>query len=185
MPKKVLILLENGFEEIETISPIDLLRRAEVEVTMAAVGDELEVTGKTGIRVTADALLADCRNEAFDALIVPGGPAAKVLRKNPMVLKTVRDFYEKELLVAAICAAPTVLNEAAILGGKRYTGHFSIAEELPDLLPDAVVQDGNLITSRGAGTAVAFGLAIVADLCSEGLAQEIAASICVPGTSAS
>ena len=174
--------MENGFEEIEAISPIDILRRAEAEVVLAATGTDLLVEGKTGVRLQADTFLADCRNEPFDALIVPGGPAAKSLRKNPAVLEVVREFYEKNLLVAAICAAPTVLNEAAILSGKRYTAHFSVAEELQEILPDPVVQDGNLITSRGAGTAVAFGLSIVADLYDEETANEIATSICLPNT---
>ncbi|MGE9290417.1 MAG: DJ-1 family glyoxalase III [Puniceicoccales bacterium] len=184
MKKRVLMLLETGFEEIETISPIDILRRAGAEVVIAATGEDLLVNGKTGIRVQADALLADCHNEAFDALVVPGGPAAQTLRKNAMVLDTIRTFYEKNLLVAAICAAPTVLNEAAILSGKRYTAHFSVAGELEEILPEPVVQDGNLITSQGAGTAVPFGLALVADLYDDETAKEIADSICFPKSSA-
>lgn len=180
MKKKVLVLLADGFEEIEAICPIDILRRAEAEVVLAATGNQLEVTGKTGVRVQADTLLSECAEEKFDALIVPGGPATKQLRKDQAVLELVREFYEKNLLVAAICAAPTVLNEAAVLSGKRYTGHFSIAGELPDLLPDPVVQDGNLITSQGAGTAIPFALAIVTDLFDQQKSEEIARSICMP-----
>jgi len=178
--KKILILLANGFEEIETVSPIDILRRAGGEVTVAAVGDEIAVMGKTGITLVADQLLSGCRDENFDALVLPGGPAAQSMRSNPTVLDLVRSFATKGLPIGAICAAPIILHEAGILASKRYTAHFSVGEELTAILPDPLVQDGNLITSQGAGTAVAFGLALVSVLFGEEASREIATSICVP-----
>ncbi len=180
MKKRVLVLLENGFEEIETVSPIDLLRRADAEVVIAATGNDLMVTGKTGVCLRADALLSDCKPDQFDALVIPGGPAAKRLKQNATVRQIIRSFDEGNLLIGAICAAPTVLNAASVLSGRRYTAHFSVADELPDILPDPVVRDGNLITSRGAGTAVAFGLSLVSSLFDEQTAREIASAICLP-----
>jgi 4-methyl-5(b-hydroxyethyl)-thiazole monophosphate biosynthesis len=178
--KKILILLDNGFEEIEAVSPIDILRRAGGKVTVAAIGDKMAVKGKTGITLVADQLLSECRDKNFDALVLPGGPAAKSLRNNATVLDLVRSFAAKGLPIGAICAAPTILHEAGILAGKKYTAHFSVGEELTAILPDPVVQDGNLITSQGAATAVAFALALVSVLFGEEASNEIATSICVP-----
>jgi len=181
MKKKILVVLESGFEEIETIAPVDLLRRAGAEVVLAACGDALTVEGKTGVRIVADVLLTECQSLSFDALVVPGGPAARELRKNPDVLALVRRFADAGLLTAAICAAPVVLLDAGVLEGKRFTAHFSVAEELPALLPDPVVCDWPLITSQGAGTAIPFGLAIVERLYDGAASREIAQSICLPG----
>lgn len=178
MSKKILVLLEDGFEEIETIAPVDLLRRAGAEVVLAACGDALEAAGKTGVRVGADALLSDCGGDDFDALVIPGGPAAQSLRKNPAVLDLVRNFAERGLLIGAICAAPVVLNDAGILADRKYTAHFSVAEELTAILPEAVVRDGPLVTSQGAGTAVPFGLALVEELFGADEAKEVAGAIC-------
>lgn len=180
MQKRVLLLLADGFEEIEAVAPIDILRRAEVDVTVAAVGGSLTVTGKTDITVTADCLLADRKHDAFDALVLPGGPAARSLKENPEVLDLVRTSFSRGLVVGAICAAPTVLQKAGVLEGKSYTAHFSVAEELPEIRPEAVVTDGTVITSRGAGTAVDFGLALVAALRGEKTASAIAGAICKP-----
>ena len=180
MKKRVLLLLADGFEEIEAVAPIDILRRAEVDVTVAAVGGNLTVTGKTDITVTADCLLADRKHDAFDALVLPGGPAAMSLKENPEVLDLVRTSFSRGLVVGAICAAPTVLQKAGVLEGKSYTAHFSVAEELPEIRPEAVVTDGTVITSRGAGTAVDFGLALVAALRGEETASAIAEAICKP-----
>ncbi|MFP4357790.1 MAG: DJ-1 family glyoxalase III [Puniceicoccaceae bacterium] len=181
MKKRALLLLADGFEEIEAVAPIDILRRAEVDVAVAAVGGTLSVTGKTGITVEADCLLADRRHDAFDALVLPGGPAARSLKENAEVLDLVRTSFSRGLVVGAICAAPTVLREAGVLEGKSYTAHFSVADELPDIRPEAVVTDGTVITSRGAGTAVDFALALVAALRGEEAASAIAAAICRRG----
>ncbi len=178
MKKRVLLLLADGFEEIEAVAPIDILRRAEVDVTVAAVGGHLSVTGKTGITVTADCLLADRKHDAFDALVLPGGPAARSLKENPEVLDLVRTSFSRGLVVGAICAAPIVLRKAGVLEGKSYTAHFSVSDELPEIRLEAVVTDGTVITSRGAGTAVDFGLALVTALLGEETASSIAGAIC-------
>lgn len=177
MSSKVLCLLTDGFEEIEAVTPIDLLRRAGVEVMVAGLSS-LEVTGRSGIRVTADALLSDVVTDAFDLLFLPGGPGVAGLRADGRPAALARIFQESGKKVAAICAAPLVLKDAGVLGGKRFTVHVSALKELPEAIEgEAVVIDEPLITSRGAGTALPFGLALVEALCGAETAAEIAVSI--------
>jgi 4-methyl-5(b-hydroxyethyl)-thiazole monophosphate biosynthesis len=183
MTKKVLCLLVPGFEEIETVTPIDLLRRAGVEVVTASLTGEKLVAGRCGMRLEADAALADVgegAKGAFDLLFIPGGPGVKALRADGRPARLARQFAEAGKLVAAICAAPTVLQDAGLLADRRYTAHFSVHDELPlALAGERVVEDGPLITSRGAGTALEFGLALVKQLLGEAKAREIAAAIMV------
>ncbi|MBC8348274.1 MAG: DJ-1/PfpI family protein [Verrucomicrobia bacterium] len=176
--KTVLIILTDGFEEIEGVAPIDLLRRAGAQVTLASCTDSLEVTGKCAVVIKAEVFLDDCLDNDFDLLVLPGGPGTFDLRKDERVLELVQSRHAKGLPQAAICAAPLILLDAGILNGKTYTAHFTCSEELPELREDlAVVEDEEIITSRGAGTAVAFGLRLVALLFGEEKANEIAASI--------
>lgn len=175
----VLVFLAEGFEEIEAIAPVDLLRRAGASVTVAALGDTLHVTGRTGVTLHADTTLAAVPEQDFDCVLLPGGPGTKILRTDRRVRTWVARQNTRGAWLAAICAAPTVLHDAGLLNGRRYTAHFSVAAELPAVLADErVVVDGNLITSRGAGTAVDFGLALVSRLFGEGKAREVSASIC-------
>ena len=174
--KRVLCILENGFEEIEVITPVDLLRRAGVEVVMAGVSGR-EVTGKCGIRVMADSLLAEVCGADFDALFLPGGPAVMDLRRNPAIIGLIRKFDGDGKLIAAICAAPLLLKDAGVLGDVNFTAHFSVAGELPGLLDARSVYDGRLLTSRGAGTSLEFGLAFVEILVGVGVKNEVAAAI--------
>lgn len=176
----VLAILAEGFEEIEAITPIDLLRRAGAEVTVAALGAGIHVTGRSGITVHADTLLAAVEAKPFDCLFLPGGPGVKHLRADPRVLALVRHQHISNGWIAAICAAPTVLHDAGLLEGRRYTAHFSVAGELPHILSEeAVVIDGHILTSRGAGTALQFGLCVIEKLFSAGKADEIGRSVCV------
>ena len=174
----VLAILPEGFEEIEAVTPIDLLRRAGVEVTIASLAENFHVTGRCGIIVHADTTLAAVKAKSFDLIFLPGGPGVINLRTDPRVLELVRAQAGAGKWVSAICAAPTVLNAAGLLEGRRYTAHFSVAKELPEILADErVVVDGNIVTSRGAGTAVDFGLALVEKLTSADKAAEVAKSI--------
>ena len=176
--KKVLVILTDGFEEIEAVAPIDLLRRAGAEVTLASRTDSLEVTGKCGMTLKAEATLDDCLDHDYDLLVLPGGPGVAHLRKDGRILDLVRSRQVADLPQAAICAAPLVLHDAGVLEGKNYTAHYTCADELTELNEDlAVVEDEKIITSRGAGTAVAFGLRLVALLFGEEKAEEIAVSI--------
>jgi 4-methyl-5(b-hydroxyethyl)-thiazole monophosphate biosynthesis len=175
----VLVLLADGFEEIETFTPVDLLRRAGAEVILASLAEPGHVTGRSGITMHADVALAEIGGRLFDMLFIPGGPGVKNLRADPRVDAIVRSHAAAGKWLAAICAAPTVLNAAGLLEGRRYTAHFSVSGELPDILADQrVVVDGNILTSRGAGTALDFGLLLVEKLVSKDKAADIALSIC-------
>jgi len=175
----VLVVLAEGFEEIEALAPIDILRRAGAEVTVAALGDSIHVGGRSAVTVHADTTLAAVAGARFDCVVLPGGPGVARLRADPRVAGLVRMQSESDRWLAAICAAPVVLKDAGVLGGRRHTAHFSVAPELPEaLLGERSVSDGRLITSRGAGTAVEFGLLIVEKLFTREKASEVARSIC-------
>ncbi len=176
--KRVLCLLEEGFEEIEAVTPVDLLRRAGVEVLMAGVSS-LQVTGKCGIRVLADDLLGSVSGGEFDAVFLPGGPAVMALRGHREVVGLIRDFHSSGKLVAAICAAPLLLKDAGVIGERRVTAHFSVSGELPQNSGARIEFDGKLLTSRGAGTAVDFGLAFVEALCGKDAAQSVGEAVMV------
>ncbi len=178
MSKRVLCLLAPGFEEIETFTPVDLLRRAGAEVVVASVMGEELVTGGQKVTVKADAMLADVAGENFDLLLIPGGPGVKGLRANGRAAQLAQVYAGAGKPIGAICAAPTVLSDAGLLAGKRFTAHFSVHEELPGVLGgERVVEDGDVITSRGAGTALEFGLALVTRLFGKAKAEEVAAAI--------
>ena len=175
----VLTLLAEGFEEIEAVTPVDLLRRAGAEVTVASLADHRHVTGRSGLTLHADLALAEVGDRLFDLLFLPGGPGVLNLRGDPRVRATVERHAAAGRWLAAICAAPTVLNASGLLEGRRYTAHFSVAGELPHILAgERVVADGNVLTSRGAGTALDFGLLLVEKLVSPEKAREIARSVC-------
>ena len=175
----VLAILAEEFEEIEATTPIDLLRRAGVEVTIASLVEGIHVTGRSGITLHADTTLTSVAARTFDCLLLPGGPGVKHLRADPRVRELVLRQHQAGRWIAAICAAPTVLHDAGLLTGRRYTAHFSVAGELPEILAnERVVVDGHLVTSRGAGTALDFGLKLVELLCSVDKAAEIGRSVC-------
>jgi 4-methyl-5(b-hydroxyethyl)-thiazole monophosphate biosynthesis len=175
----VLAILADGFEEVEANTPIDVLRRAGVEVIAASIADGIHVTGRNGITQHADTSLTAVEARDFDCVFLPGGPGVKHLRADPRVRAIVLRQHAAGRWLAAICAAPTVLNDAGLLAGKRYTAHFSVANELPAILAnERTVTDGKLLTSRGAGTALDFGLLLVEKLVSLEKSQEVAKSIC-------
>ena len=176
----VLVILPEGFEELEAVAPIDLLRRAGCQVTLAALGPGIHVTGRNALTLHADLPLASLPTDAttFDCLLLPGGPGVALLRASPSVRELVARHHAAGALLAAICAAPAVLHDAGLLAGRRYTAHPSVAGELPDILADQrTVLDGRLLTSSGAGTAIDFGLALVSALVSPEKSTEIATAI--------
>ena len=174
-----LVILAEGFEELEAIAPIDLLRRAGVKVTVAALAETIHVTGRNGLTMHADTPLSAVHERLFDLLLIPGGPGVKLLRADPRVRALVLAHHAANRWLAAICAAPTVLHDAGLLEGRRYTAHFSVDNELHQILTkERTVTDGHLLTSRGAGTAIDFGLLLVEKLVSPQVALEIAQSIC-------
>ena len=127
--KRALLILSPGFEEMEAVAPLDLLRRAGIETVAASAGPALEVEGGRGIKLKADCMLADCPRAKFDLLILPGGPGVDGMRQNPAVLELVRQFHAEGKPIAAICAAPLVLADAGVLTGRRVTS-FSAPREV-------------------------------------------------------
>lgn len=176
MKKSVLCLLVDGFEEIETVTPVDVLRRAGIKVTIAALTTKT-ATGKQGMRLEADAMLDDLDAADFDLLLIPGGPGVAALRNDGRPAKLAAQFASKHKPVAAICAAPLVLLDAGLLEGKNFTAYHSVREELGGGLDDRVVVDDQIITSRGAGTALDFSLAIVKHLLGTKAATDVAEEI--------
>lgn len=174
--KRVLCLLIDGFEEIETVTPVDVLRRAGAEVVIASLNHKT-ATGRCGIRVEADVLLAETETTGFDLLLIPGGPGVGDLRADGRAAVLAKDFASAGKPVAAICAAPLVLMDAGLLTGKRFTAYQSVRAELGGGEDQRVVIDGNLITSRGAGTALDFALALVSHLIGPETADQVAAEI--------
>jgi protein deglycase len=178
MKKRVLCVLVPGFEEIEAIAPLDLLRRAGAEVVLAALDGQINVTGRCGLTVHADAALSDVNPSTFDLLFLPGGPGVKQMRADGRPAQLARAHAQSGKPVAAICAAPLVLLDAGLLAGRQFTAHFSTQNELPQArAQERVVEDGVLMTSRGAGTAVEFGLALVRRLFGEAEARQVATAI--------
>jgi 4-methyl-5(b-hydroxyethyl)-thiazole monophosphate biosynthesis len=176
----VLVPLAEGFEEIEAFAPVDLLRRAGIDVMVAALADGIHVTGRNGITVHADTTLGALIGADFDLIFLPGGPGVKHLRADARVRELVLKQHVAERWLAAICAAPTVLNDCGLLAGRRYTAHFSVAEELPSILAnERIVTDGKITTSRGAGTAVEFGLHLVSLITGPEKSADISKAICL------
>lgn len=175
----VLVPLAEGFEEIEAFAPVDLLRRAGVEVTTAALAEGIHVTGRSGLTAHADTPLAAVLGRDYDMVFLPGGAGVKHLRADPRVRDLVLRQHAAGRWLAAICAAPTVLHDCGLLAGRRYTAHFSVATDLPAILvAEKVVTDGKITTSRGAGTAVDFGLHLIALLTSSEKSAEVSKAIC-------
>ena len=180
MATTVLTLLADGFEEIEATAPIDLLRRADAEVTVASCSGSLEVTGRSKITLRTDTLLSKIPDPlAFDLLVLPGGPAVFELRKRAEIIDLIRTFADTGKPIGAICAAPLLLLDAGVItSDSPCTAHGSTSNELTNLKQKlAVVQEEKIITSRGAGTAVEFGLALINELFGLQKANEIRASI--------
>lgn len=178
---KVLVLLAPGFEEIEAITPIDFLRRAGAEVTIASVGhNDLNVKGSHEITIKADVKFNDVHTQLFDAIICPGGiPGTTNLAKTKEVIDALHAHNKAGKVVAAICAAPGfILAEAAqLLKGKNACGFpgpdQKITENGGNRKEDPVTVDGNIITSRAAGTAIKFALALIEKLCGAEKAHEV------------
>lgn len=178
MKKRALILLFPGFEEMEAAAPIDLLARAGIDVIQAACGASRRIEGRNGMTWEATHCFADVAGELFDAVIIPGGPGVKGLRGRADIVNCLREHHAAKKLLACICAGPLLLLDAGLLGNTEYTAHPSTAGELGAAAKAAVVIDGAIITSQGAGTATEFALAIVEALLDRETAIGIAQAIC-------
>jgi len=182
MTIKVLVPLAEGFEEIETVTIVDVLRRAEIEVTLAGLSPG-PILGSRGMRLQADADWAAIDPAAFDGIVLPGGMGGTLnMIESEGVLQAVRSFFDAGKLTAAICAAPMVLSAAGIVGERPITAHPGVHEKLAGTrlrVDERVVRSGNLLTSQGPGTAMEFALALVEHLAGEALARELASSMVV------
>jgi len=179
-PHKLLVPLAEGFEEVEAVALIDVLRRAELEVVVAALEGEV-ATGSHGIRVVADAALGELELDEFTCVVLPGGmPGTTHLMEDPRVLALVQRLHGEGRPVAAICAAPLVLDAAGVLAGVPFTCHPSVAARMSSPpREERVVAAGNVFTSRGPGTALEFGLALVEHLVGAQVAQHLAGSMLI------
>lgn len=174
--KKVVMLFATGYEEVEALMTVDILRRAHVEVCMASVEGKEYVTSSHQVTVKMDADMKDVKWDEVDAVILPGGmPGTLGLRDSEEVLNVVRKFHDEKKIVAAICAAPSVLGAAGILEGKKATSYPGFEDELgcKEYSQEMVVVDENVVTSRGLGTAMEFAFQLVSMLVSQEKSDEI------------
>lgn len=178
---KVGIFLADGFEEIEALTVVDLLRRANIEIDTISIMKQNEVTGSHQITVLADKLFEEAACLEYDMLALPGGmPGTKNLGAHEGLQKILMQFSNEEKNISAICAAPSVLGDAGILKGKQAVCFPGFEERLKGAVvtEEKVVVDGNIITSRAMGTAIDFGLAIIEKLTDKETAKKIQKSIC-------
>jgi 4-methyl-5(b-hydroxyethyl)-thiazole monophosphate biosynthesis len=173
---KAIVLLTDGFEEVEAITPIDYLQRAGIEVCTVALNSDRRATGSHSVTVTADKYIADLE-EDWDAVLVPGGPGADSLAKSDTVCALLRKTAMEGKLVAAICASPAVvLAPLRLLEGKQFTCFPGMERMVKNAFwqEKDVVADGNIITSRAAGTAASWALAVIVYLKGTSAASQVA-----------
>ena len=174
---KALVHLASGFEEIEAISIVDVLRRANIDTKMVSINDELQVTGAHGIVVSADIVMSNADYNSADILILPGGmPGTKNLAECSELLNKLQAHYDNKKWLAAICAAPLVFGRMGLLEGKTATCYPSFEPELKGatLSDEKVVVCQNIITGKGPGVTIDFALEIVKLLENEDLAAQLA-----------
>lgn len=187
MPKKVIVLLAEGFEEVEAVTPIDYLRRAGLDVCTAAIGKNRVVTGAHGIPLTADTSLGELVKQgragaaAWDAVLLPGGmPGAANLAASKETGLLLKEMAAAGKPVNAICASPAlVLAPLGLLAGRRFTCYPGMEKKVEGArwTEAPVVVDGNIITSRGAGTAAKWAVAIIGALLNPGEGENVARSV--------
>ncbi len=169
MPE-ALVIIADGSEELEAVTIIDILRRGDVEVTVASLDGE-PITASRGVRIVPDTSLRSVAAKNFDVVVLPGGgPGTENLAADPGVIDLVQRQNEAEKWVAAICAAPLVLEKAGVLESRKatsYPGALSPGSTTYSFVEDHVVVDGHVVTSRGPGTALDFSLILVEKLCGQ------------------
>ena len=176
------VFCADGFEEVEGLTAVDLLRRAGVSVTMVSIMGRTKITGARNISVNTDILIEDIKEEA-DMLVLPGGmPGTNYLRDHEGLAELLKKQYEAGKWVAAICAAPSVFGGLGFLKDRKATSYPGCLDGIPvgEYTEEPVAVDGNVVTSRGVGTAIAFALKLIEVLISKEKADEIAASIVYP-----
>ena len=180
MSKNVYIFLADGFEDIEGLTVVDLMRRAGIRITTVSIKDTREVTTSHKITLLTDTTFAETDFSDADMLVLPGGmPGTKYLGAYKPLTGLLESFYNNGGKIAAICAAPTVFAALGFLEGRKATAYPSCMEDLKGAirLEESVVVDGNVTTSRGLGTAIDFSLSLIGQLLGEEKAEEIARSV--------
>jgi 4-methyl-5(b-hydroxyethyl)-thiazole monophosphate biosynthesis len=174
---KAIVFLATGFEEVEAVGTIDILRRGDIETVTVSVTGDKTVTGVHGISVIADELFEDVDYSRFDALVLPGGgPGSLMLNAHEGVRKAIVEHYNNQKLIAAICASPRVFGSLGLLEGKKATCYPGIEPELKGaIIVDAPsVTDHNVITGKGPGLVFDFGLEILGYFISDCRADDVA-----------
>ena len=177
---KIGIFMADGCEEIEGLTVVDLLRRASIEVEMISIGDSKMVKGSHGIKFEADKLKTEVDMNSFDGVVLPGGmPGTKNMDGHELVQKAIKELYDSNRYVCAICAAPTILGKGGYLKDKNACVYPGNEDKLigAKVNFEPVNRDGNVITSRGLGTAISFALEIISALQGSEKAAEMAAKI--------
>ena len=178
--KKVCVLLADGFEEIEGLTVVDLLRRAKIYVDTISIMDDYIVHGAHGINVQTEDLFDEVDFDEFDMVVLPGGmPGTLNLKEHEGLRNLIGEFDKKKKCLAAICAAPSILSELGILKGRKACAYPSFEEGLDcaQVVHEAAVTDGHVTTGRGMGAAIPFALKLTELLCGTEKANEIAESI--------
>ena len=171
--RRVLVPLAEGFEEIEALVTVDILRRAGLDVVLAGLPGTI-VRGRSGIKVIADKKIEDVDPKEFDAIVLPGGDPGYInLGKSQKILDTLVDFNDQEKLIAAICASPSILSRLGILDNRKATIYPGMEKEIPRPRSGKVVVDGHVITSEGPGTVFDFALEIIKKLLGKDKANEL------------
>ena len=174
------IFLANGFEEIEGLMVVDMLRRAGFTVDMVSISESLQVTGSHAITVTADKLIKDIDFDSYDLLVLPGGmPGTIHLGECTVLCDELIKAYENGKKIAAICAAPTVFGKLGLLEGKMACCYPGMEDGLTgaEATTSSVTVDGNIITSRGLGTALDFALTLIEEFNGKEAADKLAAAV--------
>lgn len=177
---KIAVFLADGFEEIEALTVVDLCRRAGLDTDMVSIGETRKVTGSHGIPIDADLTFAEVDFDALDCIVLPGGmPGTKHLEAHTGLMQQVDHFFTSGKYIAAICAAPSIFGHRGILKGKRACCYPSFESHLEGAVVTAgpVEVDGKVVTSRGMGTAIDFGLALVELFVGKEKAEELAKGI--------
>ncbi|MDO8827636.1 DJ-1 family glyoxalase III [Methylophaga sp.] len=180
----VLIPLAEGCEELEAVTLIDLLRRAEINVITASLTEHQQITASRGVRLVADTTLEQVMDDEFDMLVLPGGqPGTNNLDADPRIHGLIKRLHNGNKWIGAICAAPMVLAHAGLLNGRKVSCYPGVLEpaEWPavQFSNDAVVCDKKVITSRGPGTAMAFALMIIEKLIDEATRNQVEAGLVI------
>ncbi len=178
--KKAGIFFADGFEEIEALTVVDLLRRAGIEAVCVSVANKPDVTGSHNIKVAMDATIDELDFDSLDVIVCPGGmPGTKNLEKCEKLTQKIKEFYDNKKLIAAICAAPMIFGHMGLLKDKEACIYPDMENELigAKVVYDKVVKTDNIITSRGMGTAIPFGLEIIASLAGKSAAESLAKKI--------